>query len=86
MLMGKSTAAASISLGRPATERGARNSLPKLADNDAGTWRIELTLNYPVLILRTNQGSIYTHTLTLVKGFLNIDGEEASLGASDRKR
>ncbi len=59
------------------------------ADNDAnhaGTWRIELTLNYPALILRTNQGRIYTHTLTVVKGFLNIDGEEAMLSASDRKR
>lgn len=59
------------------------------ADNDAnhaGTWRIELTLDMPVLILRTNQGRIYTHTLTVVKGFLNIDGEEASLAASDRKK
>lgn len=54
--------------------------------NHAGTWRIELTLNYPTLILRTSEGRIITHTLTVVKGFLNIDGEEASLGASDRKK
>lgn len=59
------------------------------SDNDsnhAGTWRIELTLNMPVLILRTNQGRIYTHTLSVVKGYLNVDGEEASIGASDRKK
>ncbi|MBK8207788.1 MAG: hypothetical protein IPK87_13520 [Planctomycetes bacterium] len=55
-------------------------------DNHAGTWSIELTLALPMLVCRTNDGRFITYTLDVVKGYLNIDGQEATIGPSDRKR
>ncbi|MCC7508434.1 MAG: hypothetical protein IT464_03550 [Planctomycetes bacterium] len=55
-------------------------------DNHAGTWSIELTMALPMLVCRTNDGRFITYTLDVVKGYLNIDGQEATLGPSDRKR
>ncbi len=55
-------------------------------DNHAGTWSIELTLTLPTLVCRTGDGRIITSTLDVVKGCLHIDGQEATIGPSDRKR
>jgi hypothetical protein len=59
------------------------------ADTDedhSGTWSIELTLSLPVLVLRTNKGTIVQHALSLVNGRLYVDGDEATVNPSDRKR
>jgi len=55
-------------------------------ENHYGTWSIELTLSLPVLVLRTSKGTIIMHTLNLVNGRLHIDGDEATVNPSDRKR
>jgi hypothetical protein len=56
-------------------------------DNHSGTWSIELTLGFPMLVLRASDGRIFTYTLTVVKNWLHFNGEElSSFGASDRKR
>lgn len=51
-----------------------------------GSWSVELTLTLPVLVLRDSKGEIHTLTLDLIQGRLHIDGDEATVSQSSRKR
>jgi len=51
-----------------------------------GSWSVELTLTLPVLVLRDSKGEIHTLTLDLIQGRLHIDGDEATVGQSNRKQ
>ncbi|MCB9895834.1 MAG: hypothetical protein H6839_15410 [Planctomycetes bacterium] len=54
--------------------------------NHEGSWSVELTLAGVVLMLRDTDGVIHTHALTLNNGRLYIDGDEATVGPSDKVR
>ncbi|MCA8915704.1 MAG: hypothetical protein KDB90_09855 [Planctomycetes bacterium] len=55
-------------------------------NNHEGTWSLELTLTGSVLVLRDSKGVIHTQVLGLKDGRLYVDGDEATVGPSDKVR